>query len=245
MKSKFFLLILLLVFCLPLIFGGCGDASYFLPDPHSTFYGVVVDDLNDDGLLDIAVAMDYYDEGITYYAAVILNDPNSPGGFLPADAYGIATGCCLDSIASGDLNDDGLPDIVTGNGGSIFILFQNPGTPGIFFNPVPLFVGRQSAHLAIGDLNEDGFNDIAISGYNGPNLSILFQDPTDPGNFLSLVSLGIASYSVAIADIDGDYINDLAVAGSGKFQLLFQDPAAPGNFLAPLSINGRKFLRQN
>lgn len=41
----------------------------------------------------------------------------------------------------------------------------------------------------------------------------------------------------AIADIDGDFINDLAVVGDGKVKLLFQDPAAPGDFLAPVYLN--------
>jgi len=231
---------MLCVFCLPVIFGGCGDASDFLPDPYSEFYGVVVDDLNDDGVLDIAVAMDSWDpdSGTTFYATVILNDPNSPGDFLPADAYRLATGCCLGSIASGDLNDDGFPDIVTENGKSIFILFQSSTSPGNFLTPVKIFVGGQIDHLAIGDLNDNGYNDIAISGYNGPHLSILFQDSANPGNFLPLESLSINSFSGEIADIDGDFMNDIAITGDGTVKLLFQDSFAPGNFFAPVSLNG-------
>jgi hypothetical protein len=240
MRSNCFTLIKLCVFCLPFISGGCGDASDFLPDPHSEFWGVVVDDLNDDGVLDIAVAMDSWDpdSGTTSYATVILNDPASPGNFFPADVYKITKDCCIDPIASGDLNDDGFHDIVTANDGDIFILFQDFTTPGHFLTRVKIFVGRQISRLAIGDLNEDGYNDIAISGYNGPNLSILFQDSTIPGNFSSLVSLGITSFSVAIADIDGDFINDIAVTGNGKVKLLFQNPVTPGNFFEPVNLNG-------
>jgi hypothetical protein len=42
---------------------------------------------------------------------------------------------------------------------------------------------------------------------------------------------------VAIADIDGDFINDIAVTGDGKVKLLFQNPVAPGNFSAPVILN--------
>ena len=238
MKSQYFSLLILVVGCLPFTYGGCaGDASDFLPDPYSDFYGVVVDDLNGDGVPDIAAAMDYWDEGTTYYTTVILNDPKSPGDFFPADAYRIPTGCCLDSIANGDINDDGLADIVTENGSNIFILFQDSTKPGNFLNPRTKFVGAGISHLAIGDLNENGLNDIAISGYKSSHLSILFQDPTDPGTFLPLVKFGIKSSTAAIADINGDFINDLALAGNGKVTLLFQDPTAPGDFLVPVNIH--------
>ena len=87
MRNHVFTLLILVVGCLPFTYGGCaGDASDFLPDPYSDFYGVVVDDFNDDGFPDIAAAMDYWDEGTTYYAAVILNYPDSPGHLFPADA---------------------------------------------------------------------------------------------------------------------------------------------------------------
>ena len=236
MRSDYYNVIILFILCLLFTCLGCGDND-LLGDPYSDFYGVVVNDLNGDGILDIAVAIDYFDEGITYYASVILNDSNSPGDFFPADAYRLATGCCLGSIASGDLNDDGFPDIVTENGENIFILFQDTTLPGNFLNPITIFVGKQITYLAIGDLNEDGFNDIAISGYSSPHLSILFQDSTTPGNFSPLVSLGIVSGSVAIADIDGDFINDIAVVGDGMVKLLFQDPVAAGNFFAPVNYN--------
>lgn len=240
MRSNCFTLIMLCIFCLPFICGGCGGGSNdFLPDPHSEVYGVVVDELNEDNVLDIAVATYIFDQGAAYYASVILNDPNSPGDFFPANANRLLRDCCLDSIASGDLNQDGFKDIVISgyNDGSVSILFQNSTNPGNFLRPIRIFVGTQISYLAIGDLNEDGFNDIAISGYNGPHLSILFQDSTNPGNFSPLVSLGITSNSVAIADIDGDFINDIAVAGDGKVKLLFQDPVTPGNFLAPMTLD--------
>ena len=237
MRNHLFALLILVAGCLPFTSGGCaGDASEFLPDPHSTFFGVVVDDLNDDGVSDIAAAMDFYDEGTTYYATVILNDPNSPGDFFPAVAYRIPTGCCLDSIASGDINGDGLTDIVTENGTNIFMLFQNSTRPGNFLSPQTTYVGAGISHLSIGDLNENGLNDIAISGYKSSHLSILFQDPADPGTFLPLVNVGITSLSAAIADTNGDFINDLALAGDGKVTMLFQDPAVPGDFLAPVNI---------
>ena len=226
MRSQLLILLMLVICCLPFTYGGCaGDAGDFLPDPYSRFFGVVVDDLNDDGVPDIAAAMDYYDEGTTFYATVILNDPKSPGDFFPADAYRVATGCCLDSIASGDINADGLTDIVTENGHDIFILLQDATAPGNFLPPHAMPVGAGIANLTIGDLNEDGLNDIAISGYKSSHLSILFQDPTGPGTFLPLVNFDIKSLSAAIADINGDFINDLALTFIALVTPLLKDRA--------------------
>ena len=38
------------------------------------------------------------------------------------------------SIATGDLNDDSLPDIAVADDGAL-VLFQKPSTPGIFYPP--------------------------------------------------------------------------------------------------------------
>ena len=76
-----------------------------------------------DVVLDIAVAMYFFDEGNEYYAPVILNDPNSPGDFFPADAYRLLRNCCLDSIVSGDLNEDGFSDIAISGYNSPYICY--------------------------------------------------------------------------------------------------------------------------
>jgi hypothetical protein len=242
MRSNFFTLIILFVFCLPFTHGGCssgtGSDSWF--PSFTSLWGVAVDDLNDDSVLDIAVATQFVDDGWDdqeNYATVILNNTNLPGTFLPAKKNKTGGSTTIVSIAIGDLNDDGFSDIVTENGENIFIIFQDSTSPGNFLSSLKIFVGRQIEYLATGDLNEDGFNDIAIAGFNGPHLSILFQDSINPGIFSPLVSLGITSTSVAIADIDGDFINDIAIIGDGKVKLLFQDPGAPGNFLAPVNLN--------
>jgi hypothetical protein len=236
MRRNFFILIILLAFCLPFTYVGCGGSSGdgYEDYSYTTFHGIAVDDLDDEGTFDIAVAA--Y-AGIKDHVAVILNRTSSPGAFRPAEKYKTEGNTFIYSIAIGDLNDDGFLDIVTENGRNVHVLFQDSTSPGDFLRPIKIFVGGEIEYLAIGDLNEDGFNDIAIAGWGGTHLSILFQDPTNPGIFLPLVSLGIESSSVAIADIDGDFINDIAITGNGKVKLLFQDPGAPGDFLAPVNLD--------
>jgi hypothetical protein len=237
MERRYFTLVILFVCCF--LLSCCGDNPWE-HGKYGNLYGVAVDDLNGDGKSDIAVAMKYVKDSTTgdedSYATVLLNNTNSPVDFFPPEEYWLVEGSTSYSIAIGDLNDDGFPDIATQDWKNIYVLFQDLNSPGNFLNPLKIFVGSQVDSIVIGDLNEDALNDIAIAGFKGPHLSILFQDSTDPGNFLPLVSIGLSSGSVAIADLDGDFINDIAVTGGGLVKLLFQDPGAPGSFSTPVGL---------
>jgi len=237
MERKYFSLVIFFVFFFLL---SCSGDDWSKAD-FALLWGVAVNDLNGDGVLDIAATTTYVEDFYAdteqeCYVSVLPNNQNSPGDFFPVEEYWVCNSDDLVSVVIGDINDDGLPDIVTEDGRHIFMLFQDSTSPGNFLDPFIILVGWHIEYLAIGDLNEDGFNDIAIAGYSYPHLSILFQDSASPGNFLPLVSIGLSSSSVAIADLNGDFINDIAITGGGVVKLLFQDPAAPGTFFAPVDL---------
>jgi hypothetical protein len=226
------------IFCVFFFLTGCGGGIGGDSLNFTMYWGVAVDDLDQDGAADIVVTLTNSGGNTRHYSSVILNDPALPGSFFLSDEFKLQ-GAERDwptSVTLGDLNDDGFADIATQNKEAIFILFQDSTLPGQFFVPLKIVVGTYAQALAIGDLNEDGFSDLAIAG-GQPHLSILFQDSFNPGNFLSPVNLSISSSSVAIGDLDGDSINDMAVTGSGKVRLLFQDSFAPGSFLMPVDLD--------
>ena len=235
MERRYLTLIILSVF---FFLAGCGGGVGGDSLNFTMYWGVAVDDLDQDGAADIVVTLTNSGGNTRHYSSIILNDPALPGSFFLSDEFKLQ-GADRDSptsVALGDLNDDGFADIATQNKEAIFILFQDSTLPGQFFVPLKIFVGTYAQSLAIGDLNEDGFSDLAIAG-GQLHLSILFQDSFNPGNFLSPVNLGISSSSVAIGDLDGDSVNDMAVTGSGKVRLLFQDSFAPGSFLLPVDLD--------
>ena len=123
--------------------------------------------------------------------SILLNNSVSPGTFLPATNY--ATGSRSHSVSFGDLNGDRNVDVVVantgslGDTGSVSILFQDPGRPGIFRTAVNRPGTSQPLGVTIIDLNGDTFPDIALAD---DGVRILFQIPAQPGNFQSPILVG-------------------------------------------------------
>ncbi|MBN3788018.1 VCBS repeat-containing protein [Burkholderia sp. Ac-20353] len=150
-------------------------------------------DVNGDHLLDIIVA----NQGTpsnpdTASVSVLLQDPAHPGSFLAPTNY--PTGARSLDVAVGDLNGDGKPDLVVANAGalsttgSVSVLLQDPGRPGVFLPAVNYAGVVEPLSVAIADLNGDGKPDIAVA--DGDIATILFQQPGAPGKFLPPVKVG-------------------------------------------------------
>lgn len=165
------------------------------------------------------------------------------------------------SVAVADIDGDGLPDVVATYSmfestspqiGFVAVYLQDRTRPGTFLPAATYGVGDYPVSVAIGDLDGDGKVDIVTSNAilstngTGPStVSVLLQDPTNPGKFFAAASYatGMNPQCVAIGDIDGDGMPDLAVADDHGISLLFQNPAAPGTFLPriPISIGNAPY----
>jgi len=142
--------------------------------------GVQIADMNGDGYPDLLVA-DYAGALL-----ILLQSPTGGGTFEPAVSYSaLDYGSC--SLAVGDLDGDGRPDVVVANAGrpgdpgSVAVFLQDPATPGAL-KQATLYQGYWGpVWVALGDLNGDGKLDIAVAD-GGP--SVRFQSQTTPGLFL-------------------------------------------------------------
>jgi hypothetical protein len=136
------------------------------------------------------------------------------------------------SVAIGDLNADGRPDLAAANwlSGGVSVLLANPG--GGFAPAVTYPAGRGPDSVAVGDLNADGRLDMAVANLNSDDVSVLLADPA--GGFLPATSYvaGDVPISVAIGDLNADGRPDLAVSNtrSSDVSVLLGKPG--GSFAA-------------
>ncbi len=127
---------------------------------------MAVGDFNGDGKLDLASANLYSDT-----VSVLLNT-TAPGAATPAftNQQAFGTGTDPISVAVGDFNGDGKPDLASANNGSNTVsVLLNTTAPGAaapaFANQQAFGTGSRPTSVAVGDFNGDGRLDLASANW--------------------------------------------------------------------------------
>lgn len=218
-------------------------------------FSVAVGDLNGDGIPDVAVG----NGGI----AVLIGNGN--GTLRSAIEYSGGGS----SVQIVDVNNDGRADIVSTNAcgdcdeGSVVVLIGNGD--GTFQDPVSYPSGGYGPQsVALADLNGDGYADLVVTNlcqiitYCVPGIVSVFLNNGD-GTFAPAViytSGGDDPISVALADVNGDDIQDIVVAnqtggvgvllgnGDGTFQAAISYPVGGWDTtsVAVADVNGDGYL---
>ncbi|MGA2741454.1 MAG: VCBS repeat-containing protein [Bryobacteraceae bacterium] len=172
--------------------------------------GVVIADVNGDGKPDLVIAATV---ALVEVVSVMLG--NGDGTFQAPVSYNAASaGSNGGTVAVGDFNGDGKPDIALTNSvaNSASILLGNGD--GTFQPAVAYAAGTGPEYLAVGDFNLDGNLDLVVNSKPG-YVTILLGN--GDGTFRAPVNYPALEYpgSVAVGDFNGDGKPDLAVSTVG------------------------------
>ncbi|HUU83130.1 MAG TPA: FG-GAP-like repeat-containing protein [Phycisphaerae bacterium] len=191
--------------------GGAGGVSFApavsLPVSGSRPYGLVLDDFDGDGHLDLAVSgAGSGDPGrVDYPLAILTNDQSGNLVARTTSFFGFA----LKLVGAADLDGDGQLDLLAATAED-FQVFRGNGD-GSFGFPAELGMGRTADNIVLRDLNRDGTVDLAGVDRAADEVYVALNN--GDGSFAArrVVASGLSARSVAAEDLDGDDYPDLAV----------------------------------
>jgi FG-GAP-like repeat len=170
---------------------------------------------------------------------------NGAGRSAHALTYGPAThypvGYQPNSVAVGDFNKDGNPDLAVANEsvpGRVSILLGD-GT-GAFSGPTNYTVENDAFWVAVGDFNEDTNPDLAVASVRGSEgISILLGNGDGTFTTGSHSATG-ETYSLAVGDFNGDHHLDIVSSEHGDLTpgINYIAGHGDGTFSAPVHYNG-------
>jgi len=181
-----------------------------------TPYAIAMGDLNGDGKPDLAI--------IEQSSNIIEVFPNTSSvgsiSFGAAVPVFLPNGYSPWSVAIGDFDGNGMPDLATTDySNNTVSVFRNKGTAGgalSFALHQDFTIGNDPQGIAVGDLDGDGLPDIVATNAGDGTLSILRSTST-PGSIgfaITTQATGAGPYYVAIADLNGDGLPDVASASN-------------------------------
>ena len=115
------------------------------------------------------------------------------------------------SVAVGDFNGDGIPDLAVANYSSNDVSVLLGNGDGSFQGPRNFAAGISPRSVAVGDFNGDGIQDLAVANFVDPGtVSVLLGNGDGTFGSSTSYSVGSSPTSLVVADLNHDGAPDLA-----------------------------------
>jgi hypothetical protein len=144
----------------------------------------------------------------------------APVDFAPENPFPAGDGPA--SVAIGDIDGDGTPDIVTADERAVSLSAMLGALGGNFGPAAPIAVGALPLAVVMGDLDGDLDLDLVTANAFTNNVSVLLGNGDGTFGAPTNFAVGTTPVAVAIGDLDGDGVPDLVTAngGSGNVSVL-------------------------
>jgi probable HAF family extracellular repeat protein len=195
---------------------------------------IAIADLNGDGRNDVVVTTirSAYDPANDNKIFIFYQDSN--GNLQSPIVYNGGNGL---SLAIGDVNNDGRPDIIVDTDSGIGVLYQKADRT---FASMQIIPGPRPTLIKVIDINHDGLLDIVAVNYAwNPAGKLSFYLQQSNGTLaLPILHLPISDDEIALADVNNDGLIDAIVSSDALYQRPFRiyHQMPDGSFSDPIEF---------